>query len=195
MQNYRLILQKLSDHFYRSKEASWIILNRVCIALTKPADFLVKTRVSDPDPGGSGIFSAPGSGSGSRSHKFVRNCSFSSKILTNSMVKTGLRIRIRIREDPGFFQLLDPDPWKYFRSDPDPGKNFPDPKLWSAPSTVTLHIWMPFCLYLNVLPPFEILKNPFLKILVPSFYHNTSKILIFIRPCSGPPLHGCCAKR
>ena len=27
--------------------------------------------------------------------KFVRNCLFSSKILTNSMVKTGLRIRIR----------------------------------------------------------------------------------------------------
>ena len=41
------------------------------------------SRVSDPDTGGSVIFSPPGS----RSHKFVRNCSFSSKILTNIKVK------------------------------------------------------------------------------------------------------------
>ena len=55
----------------------------------------------DPDP-------RTNPGSGSRSHKFVRNCSFSSKILTNSKVKTGLRIRSgRIR----FFQLLDPQLW------------------------------------------------------------------------------------
>ena len=56
-------------------------------------------QLLDPDPG-------KNPGSGSRSHKFVRNCSFSSKILTNSMVKTRV-------SDPPYFEA-DPDP------DPDP---------------------------------------------------------------------------
>ena len=44
--------------------------------------------------------------------------------LTNSKVKTGLRIRIR-----EFFSSWIRIREKYFRSDPDPGKHFPDPQL------------------------------------------------------------------